>query len=361
MNFIISSDHYGEGNLIENWFLFNDVPYELQSFWHPEFKRYHFDRNITDTTVILNKTLLHHIFREIQGLDVVTDFLSRNNRLFIYGVDHATTLCQFPELQEKMLDLDRRIRPGSIAILFDGPMTPSCPLTKLSHFAIYHMIGPLVANRPRFQSPWNKKNNPKYDYLITTVLKGGRPHRKILWNQLRQNPNLLAHGFTCFHEKPPTPDDRLGRINNLDPTDTLHPSMDLYLNCYMEVVPETFYQHFRVFTEKTWKPIVTKTPFLAIATSGYLSYLKDLGFKTFNSLIDESYDELDNIDDRVKKVIEVLEHIITNGTKEFYLASQTILDHNFAKLCELSGAWQTEFDNHMWQILMGQKDCASIS
>jgi hypothetical protein len=44
-------------------------------------------------------------------------------------------------------------------------------------------------------------------------------------------------------------------------------------------------------TEKTFKPIALEMPFILVAPAGSLEYLRSYGFKTFNGIIDESYDE----------------------------------------------------------------------
>jgi hypothetical protein len=50
-----------------------------------------------------------------------------------------------------------------------------------------------------------------------------------------------------------------------------------------------------VLSEKIFKGFLYKTPFIIFAQHGVLKMLKEMGFKTFDWLIDEKYDyELDN-------------------------------------------------------------------
>ena len=44
-------------------------------------------------------------------------------------------------------------------------------------------------------------------------------------------------------------------------------------------------------TEKIWKPILAGIPFVCIATQNFLKRVRDLGFKTYDTVWDESYDE----------------------------------------------------------------------
>jgi hypothetical protein len=62
-------------------------------------------------------------------------------------------------------------------------------------------------------------------------------------------------------------------------------------------------------TEKTFKPICLRMPFIIVGTAGSLKYLRSYGFKTFGHLWDESYD--DEIDDlkRYEKIAQTLKDI----------------------------------------------------
>ena len=64
-------------------------------------------------------------------------------------------------------------------------------------------------------------------------------------------------------------------------------------------------EHSVFFSEKVFKPIAFKHPFILIAPPGSLSALKSLGYKTFSGLINESYDQ--ERDDDVKRLIAILE------------------------------------------------------
>ena len=61
-----------------------------------------------------------------------------------------------------------------------------------------------------------------------------------------------------------------------------------------------------MITEKTWKAIVSKKPFMLYAPSGSLELLKKEGFKTFDSFIDECYDRTDIIDEKQDMIVSQL-------------------------------------------------------
>lgn len=60
----------------------------------------------------------------------------------------------------------------------------------------------------------------------------------------------------------------------------------------VEIVAETFCLGSTFFpTEKTVRPIMACRPFLVYGPRGYLSRLRDLGFRTYHTLWDETYDD----------------------------------------------------------------------
>lgn len=67
-----------------------------------------------------------------------------------------------------------------------------------------------------------------------------------------------------------------------------------YDNSYFSVVSETnFYQSIApaiFFSEKTFKPIAFKHPFILVSVPNSLPVLRELGYQTFGPFIDESYD-----------------------------------------------------------------------
>lgn len=56
-------------------------------------------------------------------------------------------------------------------------------------------------------------------------------------------------------------------------------------------------------TEKTWKCIACKKPFIVATTPFFLEGIKQLGFKTFSPFIDESYDEITDNKQRLDMVV----------------------------------------------------------
>lgn len=99
------------------------------------------------------------------------------------------------------------------------------------------------------------------------------------------------------------------------------------------VVTETVYYDEKLhLTEKVFKPIVTKRPFILVAAPGNLAYLKSYGFKTFDRWIDESYDNETDNDIRIQKISDQLERLCNMPWEDLmtmYKEMQEILDFNY--------------------------------
>jgi hypothetical protein len=63
------------------------------------------------------------------------------------------------------------------------------------------------------------------------------------------------------------------------------------------------------FTEKIFKPIMYRHPFLVFSSSGALELLEDLGFKTFGDIFDESYDQIENPQLRFEHLLGEIQRI----------------------------------------------------
>lgn len=90
------------------------------------------------------------------------------------------------------------------------------------------------------------------------------------------------------------------------------------------------------FTEKLWRSVYYKRPFLLIGNYRSLHYLKEMGFKTFDGvLFDESYDEEADHLVRIEKVLKENKRIIqTKSLKELHRIMNStemceILQHNY--------------------------------
>ena len=99
------------------------------------------------------------------------------------------------------------------------------------------------------------------------------------------------------------------------------------------IVTETVFYYDKLhLTEKIFKPIVSKQPFMLLAAPGNLAYLKSYGFKTFEGIIDESYDDIQDNDARIDAVVKQIKWYCNLSQEEksrVIEAIAPIVEYNF--------------------------------
>lgn len=99
------------------------------------------------------------------------------------------------------------------------------------------------------------------------------------------------------------------------------------------VVSETVFYYDKLhLTEKIFKPITAKRPFILVAAPGNLAYLKSYGFKTFDKWIDESYDNEIDPAKRIEMIANELEKLckLTPAQlQSMHSEMQETLEYNF--------------------------------
>lgn len=86
-------------------------------------------------------------------------------------------------------------------------------------------------------------------------------------------------------------------------------------SAFLHVVTETVIDRVHL-TEKIFKPIVLKQPFVLVGGAGCLRYLKDYGFKTFNRWWSEDYDNIQDPVQRMRAVAEIVNWVGKQGKLE---------------------------------------------
>ncbi len=92
-------------------------------------------------------------------------------------------------------------------------------------------------------------------------------------------------------------------------------------------------------TEKTYKAMLFKKPFILVSEKHALKALRVCGFKTFSPWIDESYDEIDDFDERVQAILAEIKKISLLSNEEmtqFLHEVNEIIEHNHKLLYEIA-------------------------
>ena len=192
-----------------------------------------------------------------------------------------------------------------------------------------------------------------------------RMYRSLLVNELYKN-NLLHHGYVSYSHHCPDDgafDDNLRRgipeykfdptyieevITNINQIPELRidfagqeiPNQSMLLSpmnelmkSFIFLVTETcFFQSKTHLTEKIFKPIVLRMPFILAGCANNLEYLRSYGFKTFSDYWDEGYDLIEDPIQRLEAIVKILKQVSklsATEQKSMLLDMSPILEHNY--------------------------------
>lgn len=137
--------------------------------------------------------------------------------------------------------------------------------------------------------------------------------------------------------------------NRTNPVNVIPDDMEYFKNSYFSIVNETIFygalstesnplfhqlsaEYSSVFiSEKTYKCLAVKHPFVIFGRPGIIKGLHKLGFKTFSPYFDESYDDIIDDDERFDAIfneITRLIHLSDDEWIEILKNIQPILEHN---------------------------------
>jgi hypothetical protein len=200
----------------------------------------------------------------------------------------------------------------------------------------------------------HKKENVNDLKTYNCMMKRLRAHRCWWYTYLYKNDllddglvsmNPFSRKHTCFDGRFLT-HDIVRQSNRLLPLEIYNKSNieqldnfyirrivpEVHLDTWVSVVSEASFsdEDLTIFlSEKLFKPIACMHPFIVVGNRGSLSRLRNMGYKTFDGYIDESYDDLptlerfDAIVDSIKKVQQIKDKF------SWYESMRHILEHNY--------------------------------
>ena len=174
---------------------------------------------------------------------------------------------------------------------------------------------------------FNHKNK-KYDFLYLN--KQSRPHRFALYEKVQ---DIMSNSLHTFWDK----EIKLPAEYEL-PWAQDYPKMgkdqDMFEKPYNDtkynLISETNDNNTDVFmTEKIWKPIIAQQIFVVHGNYLYLQKLREMGFKTFGSYFDESYDLERDGNKRVDAICKLCKDLLSKDWQDLYLQTIALRQHNY--------------------------------
>jgi hypothetical protein len=159
------------------------------------------------------------------------------------------------------------------------------------------------------------------------------------WQQELDNSGTRLSGAACElisrHLNQPMTLDCETSTGSLS-ADFGHQEFALWKSGLWHIVTETVFYHDKLhLTEKIFKPIVAQRPFMLAAAPGNLAYLKSYGFETFDRWIDESYDNIQDPDQRLQGIVDQTQRLCAmsdRDLRQMHQEMQPVLEHNFNHL-----------------------------
>lgn len=157
---------------------------------------------------------------------------------------------------------------------------------------------------------------------------------------------IIRARYTLDRIRYPLRIDNAGAIPN--GSQTLGPVAEL-MESFLHVVTETCYWDNKThLTEKIFKPIVARQPFVLLGCANNLRYLQSYGFKTFDAWWDESYDSIEDPIERLQAVVKIINEICSMSNEDLTAmlrAMQHVIDYNYNRF------YSKEFIDYCWHEL----------
>lgn len=148
---------------------------------------------------------------------------------------------------------------------------------------------------------------------------------------LRLNPEIVHR----FKQRLPLVLDGETNVNKMC-EDFDNATRPYYQNSLISIITETNYDNPEVtLTEKSFKPIKEKHPFIIVGVPGALKAMRDMGFKTFSEFWSEDYDEVECPKVRMQRLSFITEQIgawTPEQILEFRRKVKPIIEYNYERL-----------------------------
>jgi UDPglucose 6-dehydrogenase len=150
-------------------------------------------------------------------------------------------------------------------------------------------------------------------------------------NEIYKNKEIFPLRLNITDERP-------------NPVDIIEGDLKYHDESYFSVITETIYfkksfpigslthESYKFITEKTYRAIILKHPFLLVAWPGILEHLRSFGYKTFHPYIDETYDTIEDEIQRMEAIVLEIERLCNFSDDQWLdwqYSVKNIVDHNY--------------------------------
>jgi len=293
------------------------------------------------------------------------DFVDQVNAVYDHS-DRVIILCS--ELHGRTVDFIRNNDREKITYFICGALN-----FELAHSAVYQWLDWIITTRYFYhtvqpdmvnQIKWSAIKPRMFDILLGTR----KAHRDTAYNFVKHNQltnqvvmtyfnhGSLAHSFESNNtEEWIWPADYTDeKRSDLNWTVTVVPyhgyrmsvsqivPIDIYNQTAYTLVAETNVENdWCFFTEKIVKPIIGRRLFIVLGNRYYLKRLRELGFRTFDGIINEDYDIDEFSGTRASMAMQQLKWLCDQPQAQILEQIRPIVEHNFNLL--MSTDWYDKY------------------
>ena len=125
-----------------------------------------------------------------------------------------------------------------------------------------------------------------------------------------------------------------------------------YIDTYFSLVTETVFEYPYSFrTEKIAKPLAIGHPWICATSVGFYRDIQNLGFQTFGHVIDESFDSIDNHQDRMERIAMIVNDLCQQDLASFLNECYNVCKYNQQHLAEVRTQTRKEFPDRFQQFI----------
>lgn len=206
------------------------------------------------------------------------------------------------------------------------------------------------------------KHNVHKPFYFDALLGLSRPFRDFVFDAVTASSNrekfFMTYGRsaveTSFSKYQWEPEVEFVRpfVGSVDQVTYLDESIKLslivpitiYNQCAYSIITETnAFNEYSFFTEKTAKPLLAKRLFVVFTGYNFLHNLRKLGFRTFDNVIDESYDNILDDTRRWTAAFQQVEKLCSMDQETVYTQIQDTVEHNYQLL--MNTDWHLSMSN----------------
>jgi hypothetical protein len=282
-------------------------------------------KNIIYTTASLDGTERYNEWCERQGYTDRITILAANE----FGNATRGLMCTTPS------EYIARIRPKNFVLL--NKMERAHRIALIAEIIDNNLLdkGLVSFCGSSYDTSWAEALSQSYDDMTDTMVPTSpyrhisTPVAKIIKQNIDKFPMLLTGN----------------KESRFNPIDIVDEDKYLFDDSYYSIITETLYYNTHrchlstnmvpgtaMLSEKAYKAIVMKHPFILVSTPGLLVWMRKLGYKTFHPYINEAYDnELDD-DKRMDMIVKEVKRLSRYTDDEWMQWQKNVkdmVDHNY--------------------------------